>query len=239
MKFNGFIYGLKNPTNEEVFYIGCTQHSLKERWQCHYYNVNEVETGRRLTNDRLDYLKKLLPIKCEIFLIEEVDEEDMYKKEIEWIKFYRDLGYNLVNGTDGGRGVSTVSYYNTEKRKLLGLKISLGNSGVKRTEGYKRNLSVQRKGELNTMVGKGVYKDFVAYDGDNLVQMFRFQFEIDYFFQTKHSAGSIVATFRNNKRHHKPLGYTWKLFEELSEEEKVKALQSYVIFKELKDKDIR
>ncbi len=55
----GFIYGLKNPETNEIFYIGATESSPKDRLKGHYSHFKEYLLGKRLLNKRFEYMEKL------------------------------------------------------------------------------------------------------------------------------------------------------------------------------------
>ena len=66
----GFIYCLQNPITGEIFYVGCTETSLKNRLKTHYQHLKEYQNGKRNENKRYLYLEKMLPLKAEIILLE-------------------------------------------------------------------------------------------------------------------------------------------------------------------------
>lgn len=92
-----YIYSLKNPITNEIRYIGKTG-DLHRRLQNHISHSKNLNT--RVGNWIKSLIKdNLLPI---IEIIEECNEDIWQEKEIYWIKYYKDLGYNLVNYSKGG-----------------------------------------------------------------------------------------------------------------------------------------
>ena len=104
------IYVLKNPDTNEIRYVGKTSKDLNRRLQQHIY---ESESEQR--NKRKNWVAKILK-GGKIPIIEEIDFctwEDSQEKEIYWIKYYKDLGLDLVNSTDGGEG--NLGFIKTEE----------------------------------------------------------------------------------------------------------------------------
>jgi len=96
------IYILKDPIDFNIRYVGITTRSIKARLRQH------IADARRNNSTHKDHwINKLIKISMRP-LIEVIDYADsideLYKKEITYIKHYRDCGYNLTNATDGGEG---------------------------------------------------------------------------------------------------------------------------------------
>jgi len=91
------IYALKLKDSNDIRYIGLTKKSLEERFKKHLR-----DTIKRNTKNG-NWIKKYKD-NIEIILIEENinDVNIISEREIFWIKYYTDLGYNLTNGTLGG-----------------------------------------------------------------------------------------------------------------------------------------
>lgn len=99
-----YIYCLKCPEGE-IRYIGKTT-NIKRRLAGHITN-SKLHTKK---NHLLNWVKALLNnnTKPLIEIIEECDEFNWQEKERYWIKYYRDLNYNLCNSADGGIGGSGI-----------------------------------------------------------------------------------------------------------------------------------
>lgn len=95
-----YIYILKDPISNEIRYVG-KSNNPEDRLRRHLQNNNLIESWTP-KNKWLLNLKNnnMLPI------MEIIDstEFDINELEIKWIKYYRDLGLDLTNGTDGGDG---------------------------------------------------------------------------------------------------------------------------------------
>lgn len=157
------LYCLVDPSAEgEIRYIGITSENLSKRLGKHVY---EAKTGGK--NYRCNWIRSLLKenIKPEIHLLDSLPSwEDACKSEIQTIKELREIGYRLVNGTDGGEG--SVGFKHTEESKAklsaamkgkqtrLGkqhsdetkTKISAAHTGRKHTAEARQNMSAAGKG---------------------------------------------------------------------------------------------
>jgi len=94
------IYTLSEPSGA-IRYVGKTIQTLKRRLYFHL-----CDTRRGIKNHRCNWIRLLLK-KGLVPIIREIDEVegDGCNREIGWISFFRRLGLDLVNGTDGGEGL--------------------------------------------------------------------------------------------------------------------------------------
>jgi hypothetical protein len=110
IKAKFLVYGLFDPITNKLRYVGYTSKSLDERLSGH------LRQKRR--NHRTNWLKSLKakPI------IKQLDYSDDYneiiKKEIFWIRFFKKKGCNLVNATDGGEGLQGYKFTNEQKMMI-------------------------------------------------------------------------------------------------------------------------
>lgn len=98
---------------EEIRYIGFTKLSLDKRL---YFHIKSINCGNSYKNN---WIKKVLNSENKILinLLEGgLNNEEAKQKEIFYIKKYRKLSYKLVNGTDGGDGLSNIT---EETRKKI------------------------------------------------------------------------------------------------------------------------
>jgi hypothetical protein len=103
-----YIYGLIDPRNDEVFYVGYTK-NLKTRYNSH---LNIDGHGRVKNLYKNNVIRKILKVglKPEMKIIDECKHEfnnelNMFEHErleIYYIKKYREGGIKLTNLTDGG-----------------------------------------------------------------------------------------------------------------------------------------
>lgn len=150
-----YIYILIDPRDNRIRYVGQTS-NIKLRYQKHCKRQQQK-------NHRGNWLSLLhsLDLKPIMEVIEECSESVWADRETYWIKYYRELGCDLVNATDGGEGIpnpsvetrSKMSYAHKHRSKEHRLKIReifLGNAFAcgKRTEEYR----LKRSGEGNPAV---------------------------------------------------------------------------------------
>lgn len=95
-----YIYTLTDPRDNRIRYVGMT-HEPKRRLTEH---LKEPST---LMSRKAVWIRELLSagLKPRLDCIESGSEPKGWSEaERGWIKIYRDLGYDLTNGTDGGQG---------------------------------------------------------------------------------------------------------------------------------------
>lgn len=131
------IYTLSHPITGEVRYIGMTTKTLKRRIREH---MAESKKGK---NRRCKWIRSLVKIelKPKIEFLDEVCTELGNQTEIYWIEQFKHWGFNLVNGTKGGSGISGYCLSEEHKRK-----ISIAKLGKKRSPEFIENLKNHRKG---------------------------------------------------------------------------------------------
>jgi hypothetical protein len=120
---NIFIYILIDPRDNQIRYVGKTKNAH------HRFYSHTAPSMFKDKSHKSKWIKKMveegfLPI---LEVIETTDEYNWESREKYWIKYYKDLGYDLTNGTDGG-----ASFKFIEKQI--------------RTEDQKNNI---RNGQLN------------------------------------------------------------------------------------------
>ena len=106
-----------DPTN--IRYVGTTTKTIKQRLSGHKYNATHP-------NKRVQPIHKWMWSKIEkgftinIKEIDQCDESLWEATEQKWIKYYKDLGYKLLNISKGGVGVITK-----EMREISGIERSI------------------------------------------------------------------------------------------------------------------
>ena len=155
------IYVLKEPDGT-IRYVGYTSKSLDIRFYEHlkdgrsnkfYHKANWI---RKLLNENSLPLIELLEDKLTI--------KDAKLKEINYIKKFKELGFNLTNGTSGGDGILNPSDEVRMKMRDSHLgkkasqetkdKLSKLHLGSKRSKETKDILSFQKIGNKNPQFGK-------------------------------------------------------------------------------------
>lgn len=154
--------------------IGITKHPLKIRLRGH---LSEARRGEK--NHRCCWIRSMLKrgFTPTIELITEVQEINGPKAEIAYIAYYRKLGFDLVNGTDGGDGTTGHISWNKGKKGLYcpteeakkkqskalkghevttatRLKISVKLTGIIRSEKARTKMSIARIGKPPWNKGK-------------------------------------------------------------------------------------
>jgi hypothetical protein len=100
------VYKIQRIDTNEIVYIGITKNKLQQRF---YSHLND----KRRNPKKVNYFQKyrdLLKIVCIEQGIESLEEAN--KKEIYYIKKYKDLGCKLLNATDGGDGTLNLQSWN-------------------------------------------------------------------------------------------------------------------------------
>lgn len=109
-----FVYGLIDPTTQELRYVGKTVKPIGYRLSDH---ISKARRGG--ATYRCNWVRGLLcdGLRPEVFLIETVDAGDDWREsESFWIAYYRSIGARLTNLTQGGDG--TVGYSHSAPLKI-------------------------------------------------------------------------------------------------------------------------
>jgi hypothetical protein len=119
-----YIYGLVDPRNDTVFYIGFTQY-LKKRFNVHL-NVDGYRREKNLYKDNVIRNILSLGLKPEMIILDSCEkkyceQQGKYKHElleIQHIRKKREQGVKLTNLTIGGDGGRTAlkKHFNILKR---------------------------------------------------------------------------------------------------------------------------
>lgn len=161
-----YIYGLLDPRTKELRYIGKTTTTLRDR-----LNKHMTEARSKSKNyHKLFWIRALIEeqLRPEIIEIEEVlDIGVLDDRERYWIAYYRSMGANLVNLTEGGDGAKEVTKETRAKLSAASkgkpktpehrAKIGAARRGIKRpplSEEWRTNISNGLKGEKNYWYGK-------------------------------------------------------------------------------------
>jgi hypothetical protein len=177
-----WIYGLIDPRNNEVKYVGKT-FRLERRFKDHL-----TEKGNTLKTSWIKKLKKLNLVP-ELFILDETNILECDLLEIFWISQMKTWGFDLKNMTKGGdgsygvkpwnKGLKGIFHHTDESKK----KMSEQRKGKELTwfkdkkwsEDRRKKMSEQRKGrKLGKYKSNGNYKKVYCYDKiGNLVKIYK------------------------------------------------------------------
>lgn len=130
-----FIYVLIDPRDNEIRYVGKTVQALTDRLQAH------IQRCFARTDHRSRWVAQLVRrgYRPRIELIQVTDSDHWREAEPYWIGYYRSLGCDLTNGTEGGDGGDTPT---AEVRARISQKLT----GVKMRPDLVAKMSAARMG---------------------------------------------------------------------------------------------
>lgn len=133
------VYKITNKITNKS-YIGCSKHSLEERWKSHVYKSNSGSPGylhRSIAKYGKDSFDRVVLEKC-------YSHRQMFKSEIKYIEKFDTFnnGYNLTKGGEGRLGGTYVP----TKETLL--KLSLALKGKRKGKQSKEHIEKQRLQKL-------------------------------------------------------------------------------------------
>jgi len=197
----GTLYTLINPTTNEIFYVGATTNTLKERLHHHYCAMYEAksETGKRKMNTRLQYLLDLMPLKAIIQEVGVYPIEELYQKEAELILDLKLKGVTLTNQAKGGIGGATMRYATDEANFEYRKKLSEANIGRPKPEGFAEHLSNIRKGLGNPATKPFSWGTILAIESNGTITEFNYGFEINAFMGGNKSTSQYIGAHFNTK----------------------------------------
>ena len=139
-----YIYGLIDPRDGQLRYVGFTSQSLKRRLQLH--KTEAVSKNKRTHKNnwlRLLYNNNYIP---DIFVIQETSAHSWQDDERFYIEYFRSIGCDLTNEGLGGEG-------NTAKTRTPEFKdkVSKKLTGRIFTPEHKANLSISNIGNKNNL----------------------------------------------------------------------------------------
>ena len=144
------IYGLVDPRDEKIKYIGKANNSYN-RLKGHIY---ECKKENKTNNKKVNWIKTLvkLGLKPELEILDEVEESNWQFWEQWWIELFKSWNFDLKNSTKGGDGAHDVSKRKkvseeTKKKRSIGLKRSYNNrdgywKGKFRSKEFKEHMSL-------------------------------------------------------------------------------------------------
>lgn len=208
-----YIYTLSHPITNEIRYVGKTG-NIKRRYNNHISNSKKINShiGRWIKS----LLKEnLLPT---VQMIEKCTEHNWEEREIYWISFYKEKGYNLCNLQKGGNQPKSYKkaikkYYITKENRCR-VSCSFNNTNyylgtfdtkdeaIKQYDLFKSNPIKY----INTLTKKSNKSGVNMYKDGNLIESFNSVTECAKYLNTELTPISRVC--RNKSKTH--LGYTFK-----------------------------
>lgn len=111
------IYGLSDPRYSTIRYVGQTAGTLNGRLKRHLRSIPPFDFSKMTkVKSWIQSLVKL-GIKPEIFLIEVSTEDQWVEAETFWIAYFKFIGANLTNMTNGGDGVHGYKFSQESRMK--------------------------------------------------------------------------------------------------------------------------
>ena len=226
----GFIYCLKNPDTDEIFYIGATEQSPKDRLKGHYTHFKEYLNGTRNKTRKFEYFEKIYPELAKVETLKIVTNDYLYQIEIDTIAEYS-MKYELTNQTYGGEGGDTFTLQSYVDKLEISRLIQEKACGKPKPEGFGENLSKARMGANNPMAGTSRMPPVVGFkigEEDKPIKLFIAPFEITAFLDEiygienhkKHAgrAGNVSKVIRLGQGKSNTSGYTFIAFDKCSKE---------------------
>ncbi len=139
------IYGLFDDSGE-LRYVGKTEQTLAKRLKEHVAPWHLIAATHKNS-----WIKQLLRyglnprIQTIQTLPKETVQSDLNKAEIYWIKFFKDQGCRLTNGTDGGEGLAGRKHSEATKAKM-----SAATKGRTQSPAHLAALSAVRTGRVQS-----------------------------------------------------------------------------------------
>lgn len=223
----GFIYCLKNPITDEVFYVGATESAPKDRLSGHYQHFKEYLNFKRSGTKKFKYFEDIWPEIAKVELIEIIQNDYLYEIEKKYIKSYSEK-FTLTNQTIGGEGGDTFTLQDSIDKEKISKLISDKQSGKKKPPGFAENLSKTRMGKNNPMGGTGTMPNCIIFDLDDTpLKLITAPFQITEFLDSvygkdehKKHAGRTGNISKGLKK--RPIvnssGYIFKRYEDCSKE---------------------
>jgi hypothetical protein len=176
-----FIYSLSDPLTKEVKYIGKSIDPVF-RFFSHLHESKNKKLERN--ENKCIWIKTLLDqgLRPKLLILEEILYKEGNKREIFWIKFFKEKGNILLNMTEGGN----TSVISENCKKALALCKNRGQKkGFKHSEETKKIIKEKRKLQVitsehklnisKTMSNKRVFKEITEFGEiimwDNLVDL--------------------------------------------------------------------
>jgi len=112
-----YIYALQNPIDGNIFYVGMTKMDIKSRYIAHI-SESRIKNDEHKNKDKNSLIQSIIkenkkPILHLIETIEcicRIDEIEVPMKEINWMRFFTEMGHNLVNKVGLTKAFEPIGY---------------------------------------------------------------------------------------------------------------------------------
>jgi hypothetical protein len=175
------IYKMYSSDNKDLsIYIGVTR-CYKQRAYRHSVNVNKKRNCNSPLYMWMDTVINCQNNKVMFELIEEkLSEKDAFDKEVEYIKHYKNLGYNVLNLSEGGKGHKGNIPWNKGKKEVYSQEqlnnlskshtgLTSGMKGKNHSQTSKNLISLRNKERSEKGWSNPRKKRVYKYTSDNLL----------------------------------------------------------------------
>jgi hypothetical protein len=135
-----YIYGLVDKSKNELKYIGKSINP-QSRYRKHLQDSNKKISYK----DKWIYSLLENNNKPELLIIDEVNEDNWVFWEKHYISYYKSIGCKLTNISEGGDNPPNLTGRKRTKEEID--RISKSNTGKKRSEETRKNISLAKKGK--------------------------------------------------------------------------------------------
>jgi len=149
---NAVVYAIVDPVSNQIRYIGQTVNFSKRKSGHCRTAITHRSKARVYIWLRSLYNKSIEP---EFLILEECSVEMLDELEIFYMNYFKMLGCNLVNTTEGGKSRRGFTHSKETKEKLsIAMKGNSWNKGKKLSEKHRSNISSYAKGRKQTDASK-------------------------------------------------------------------------------------
>jgi hypothetical protein len=183
---------------KNVFYVGITKHDMTKKYLCYRpYGKTRSKEWKNLAIDKLNG-KYEVEIVCTLISI-----EDAYKKEVELINLYgrNDLNKGeLVNKSDGGKGVLNKIYTEEELKRKVEVAIECNNREGARERMSKKLKEITSAPERRAQMSKSAIISNNREDVKYKISQASKKNHSDIYFKEKHRLATKIALNKKEVR---------------------------------------
>jgi group I intron endonuclease len=211
-----YIYGLVDPRNQQIRYVGRTI-NLHKRLNAH---INGREPHSEHKQRWIDQIKSDGSIP-EIVTLETSTEDGWKEAERFWISYFRYIGANLTNISNGGQGIGGKRFSEEDKMRM-----SVTRKGKKRSPEACANISKGRIGIKHTEETKKKISDIVKKSWSEHPEIYEQSADA----RTRTSVAMATRVVSEETRRRMSIALTGHASRKLTDEEKARASKSTRIY---------